>query len=77
MMDFTTEKLEWNSRYFGMYTFSCMLTGLFLGMGSWFALVSIVMFFGMLYAYAKNKEIVELENKINKFTENEKKERRN
>lgn len=60
-----TEKLTWNSRFFGMYTFFMTFTGFFLGVGSWFALISLVTFTISLYAYAKNKEVLELEKEIN------------
>lgn len=61
---FKTENLTWNSRYFGMYTFAMTLFGFFLGVSGWWAFLSLPTFIWGLYAYAKNKEIIELENEI-------------
>lgn len=71
---FTTENLTWNSRYFGMYTFFMTFTGFFLGVSGWWTLVSLPMFIFSLYAYAKNKEVIEIERQINNYIENGNKE---
>lgn len=61
---YKTETLKWNTRYFGMYTFFMTMSGFSLGVGGWFALVSLVTFTISLYAYAKNKETIELQEEI-------------
>lgn len=67
---FNTDLLMWNSRYFGMYTFFMTFTGFFVGNGGWFILVSLITFTLSLWAYAKNKEVLELQKEISNKLKN-------
>ena len=61
---FKTQRIVWDARNFGAYTLTMTLSGLFLGMGQWFAILS-VLFLGLsLYVYAKNKEDMAFEEAI-------------